>query len=343
MKCPGLVPMFVAPVLILVGCADGPAAPEPPSAPDFAVGQPSGTWVTLTPVPTAFSFSSGVEGMSVASVGDTIVAALGYDLGDRSTTRLYDIASDAWSFGAGAPGSSSEGAGTSHGGLFYNVGGRGPFGSRTDIWAYDPTTNTWNAGLALMSVGRTGLAVAVVGNAIYAIGGRSATGGPCSGGGFAELSSVERYDVLTDTWTPVASLPAPRSDLAAAVVGGKIYVFGGCRGSGTILADVDVYDPVTDTWSGLPTDMPTPRAGLYAIARHGGTIQVIGGWDGIGAGLSTNESYKVAQDVWTSGLPPMPTARAEAGAADHGGKIYIVGGATPGFGASVAAMEAFKP
>jgi len=280
--------------------------------------------------------------MSVTSVGDRIIAALGFDGFDRATTRIYDIASDAWSFGADAPGASSEGAGLAHGGLFYNIGGRF-IGPRADIWSYDPTTDTWNASLTPMSTGRTGLAVAAVGNSLYAIGGRTATGGPCSGGGFAELASVERYDVNTDTGTTVASLPSPRSDLAAAAVGGKIYVFGGCRGPTAILSDVDVYDPVTDTWSTAPTDMPTARAAMYAVETTGGTVYVIGGWDGVGAGLSTNEAYKVSQDQWTTGLPPMPTARAEAGAVGHNGKIYIVGGATPGFGASVAANEAFKP
>jgi len=302
---------------------------------------PGPAWAVLAPVPTSFPFSAGVEGMSVASVGDKIIAALGYDSGDTNLTRIYDIAHNTWSFGATAPGASSEGAGVAHGGLFYNVGGRGA--GFNSLWSYNPPSDTWNSGLAPMPTPRAGLGAAVVGNAIYAIGGRTATGGPCSGGGVFESATVERYDIATDTWSTVAPLPTPRSDLAAATVGDKIYVFGGCRGSFTILADVDVYDPVTDTWSTLPADMPTPRAGMYAVGEKGNTVYVIGGWDGIGTGLSTNESYKVSSDAWTTGLPPMPTARAETGAASHGGRIYIVGGAKPGFGASVNANEVFKP
>jgi len=99
----------------------------------------------------------------------------------------------------------------------------------------------------------------------------------------------------------------------------------------------------TNTWSAAPTDMPTARAGMYAVAAKGGTVYVIGGWDGVNPGLSTNEAYKVAQDAWTAGLLPMPTPRAETGAVGHGGRIYIVGGAQPGFGFSVSANEAFKP
>jgi len=282
--------------------------------------------------------------MSVASLGDKIVAALGFDSADTATTRIYSIASDSWSSGAAAPGTSSEGAGVAHANLFYSLGGRtsGPGSpARADLWSYDIVTNTWVT-LASMSTARAGLGVAVVGNAIFAIGGRSATGGPCTGG---PLTSVERYDVDTNTWTSVASLPAARSDLAAATVGGKIYVFGGCDASGTFLSDVDVYDPETNTWTTGLAPMPTARAGMYAVATKGGTVYVIGGHNpGLSAiGLSTNESYKVSMNTWTPGLLAMPTPRAETGAVGAGGRIYIVGGSQPGFGFSVNANEVFKP
>ncbi len=317
------------------------------SLPADAGPSPKGSgpaWASLTPVPSVGGPPlGGVEGLSVASVGNEIIAALGFDnfVGDTATTRIYDIASDTWSVGAPAPGASSEGAGVAHGGLFYNVGGRGA--GLFANWSYDPVSDTWNAGLAPLPTGRSGLGVTVVGNAIYAIGGRVIGGGPCSGFGPFVLSTVERYDIAHDVWTPAAPLPSPRQDLSAVTVGGKIYVFGGCNPAGIIVGDVDVYDPSKDTWSTAPTDMPNPRTSLYAVAAKGGTVYVIGGWDGVLPGVSTNDSYKVSKDAWTTGLLPMPTPRAEAGAVGHGGRIYIVGGAQPGFGASVDANEVFKP
>jgi hypothetical protein len=318
--------------------------------PAYAGPSPSGSgpaWASLAPVPTAGGPGFGVEGMGVALLGDKIVAALGYDNsvgGDTATTRIYSIAHNTWlPNGANAPGASSEGAGTSHANLFYNIGGRtaGPGSpARADLWSYDLVSNAWTA-LASMSQARAGLAVAVVGDSIYAIGGRTATGGPCTGG---ELSVVERYDVDTDTWSTVASLPSARSDLAAATVGGKIYVFGGCVTAPLVfLNNVDVYDPKTDTWSTTPTDMPTARAAMYAVATKGGTVYVIGGEIGFAPGLSTNESYMVSTDSWTTGLLPMPTPRAETGAVGMGGGIYIIGGSQPSGGASVGANEVFKP
>ncbi len=295
---------------------------------------PGPTWASLPAVP---AVGIGVEGMSVACVGDQIIAALGYDFGDTAATRLYNIALGTWSAGALAPGPSSEGAGAAHGGLFYNLGGRGP--GFTANWSYDPATDLWTANPP-MPTGRAGLAAAVVGNALYAIGGRINTGGPNSG---LPLAVVERYDIDAGSWSAVAPLPAPRSDLAAAAVGGKIYVFGGFDAAGLPLASVDVYDPVSDTWAGPLAPMPTARGAMYGVASKGNTVFVIGGWDLIIPGLQTVEAYRVPSNTWTAGLPPMPTGRAEAGACGHGGRVYIVGGAQPGFGASVNANEVFKP
>src|SRR5712692_7028899 len=70
----------IAPVACLIVVAVVAAA--------YAGPQPSGSgpaWATLAPVP---SISAGVEGMSVASLGDKIVAALGFDSADTATTRI---------------------------------------------------------------------------------------------------------------------------------------------------------------------------------------------------------------------------------------------------------------
>ena len=265
----------------------------------------AGTWSTLAPLP------APTEGLQTAVVGNQIVAAYGFSGGDTQLTRIYDIDSDSWSFGTPGPGPvRSEGAAASHGGFFYAVGGRPAI---DDLDRYEPATDTWTS-LADMPTGRGGLGVAVVGEAIYAIGGR--TGGtPCSGGA---LATVERYDIETDTWSTVASLPSIRSDLAAVAHGGKIYVFGGCVDSLTVLDEVDVYDPVTDTWSTEPADMPTARAAMYGAARKGNTVHVIGGWNGVQ--LATHEAYKVSADSWTTEAA-MPSPRAEMGVVAHGGRI----------------------
>ena len=293
-----------------------------------SVASAQGTWSTQAPLP------APTEGLQVGAVGNEIVAAYGFSGGDTNLTRIYDIDSDSWSFATPGPlPARSEGAAATHGGNVYAVGGRfaGPL---SDLDRYTPATDTW-VSLADMPTPRRGLGAAVVGNALYAIGGSAGTA-PCSG---TPLATVERYDIETDTWSTVAPLPSPRSDLAAVAHGGKIYVFGGCLGTLAAIDDVDVYDPVTDTWSTAPADLPTARSSMYGAAAKGNRIYVIGGQNG-GVQLTTNEFYTVPSDTWSTDTP-MPSPRAEMGVVSHGGRIYTVGGGL--FGISSPLNLAFKP
>jgi hypothetical protein len=303
-------------------------------------------WSKLAPVPAR---AEGVEGMSVALVGDIIVAAYGYSEGDTRGTRIYSIDQDRWKSGAKAPGPArSEGTAVADEFYVYSIGGRAGR-VLSDLDRYSPRENKWIS-LPDMPTPRAGLASAIVGGDIYAIGGRRATGGPCSQGPGGQLAKVERFDIATRRWTEVAPMPLARSDLAAAVVHGRIFVFGGCRvtrGPGgrartSYLANVSVYDPATDSWSAAPANMPTARAAMYAVATLGGQIVVPGGWAGGDDPLGVVQIYSARHDDWRS-APRMLTARAEMGVVSRGGFVFAVGGAVPAFGASVNSNEVLGP
>lgn len=298
-----------------------------------ALAAPGPAWTSLAPVP------APTEGMQVGVVGNTIVAAYGFSSGDNNLTRLYDIASDTWSAGAPAPlPVRSEGAAATHGGNLYAVGGRPAFLVGSRLERYTVATDTWTT-LSPMPTPRSGLAAAVVGDALYAIGGRAGTA-PCSGG---PTAAVERYDIASDTWTAVAPLPAPRSDIAAIDHGGRIFVFGGCSPFAP-LNTVSIYDPTTDSWSaGAP--MPRARAALYQVGIKGNQIYVMGGVTSTVLDRATVDVYNVTTNSWTT-LPPsanMLDPRGEMGVVSHGGRIYTVGGAHPAFGSSSASNEVLKP
>jgi N-acetylneuraminic acid mutarotase len=99
---------------------------------------------------------------------------------------------------------------------------------------------------------------AVVGDTFFVVGGRI-------NGSFAgNVNSVYALNLRTKslTWTRKANLPTARSGLAVAVVGSKIYTFGG-EGDRTntktyVFDDVEVYDTKTNTWTILPS-WPLPR------------------------------------------------------------------------------------
>src|SRR5260370_22016537 len=97
-----------------------------------------------------------------------------------------------------------------------------------------------------MATARGGAAAAFIDDALFVIGGRMATGGPCTG---PALSVVERYDIKTNTWSTVPSLPTHRSDLAAVRRERKIFVFGGCDAFGNFTHELDEYPPPIDTFT----------------------------------------------------------------------------------------------
>ena len=311
-----------------------------------SVARAQGTWTSLDPVSCPSPVPCPTEGMTVGGVGKVIIAAYGNSFfGDTNLTRLYNTSSDSWSLGALAPlplrAEAAYGENT-HGGFFYVIGGRTLIGGiLNDLEQYDPVTNTW-ATLASMPTPRAGSAAAVVDDALYVIGGRTVGGGICSGAVAGLLATVERYDIDTNTWSAVAPLPSPRSDLEAVAHGGKIFVFGGCS-AGVIFTgftnEVDMYDPQTDTWTTL-APMPTPRAGFVA-GKSGQRVFAIGGWNG-GAALSVNEVYDISHDTWSSATP-MPTPRMESGVHSHGGRMYVVGGKLGPGGPQTDANEVFKP
>jgi DNA-binding CsgD family transcriptional regulator len=161
---------------------------------------------------------------------------------------------------------------------------------------------------------RKGLATIAYDGHVYAIGGESADG---------VTGTVERYDPQADDWTSLADKPTAVADVAAALVGGEIYVPGGRTLSGSPTAVAEAYNPETGTWEARA---PLPVAlSAYALAALEGKLYLFGGWDG-SAYLDSVYEYDPAQDVWTA-RTPMPTARGFAGAAVVAdSKIFVVGG-----------------
>ncbi|HET8787352.1 MAG TPA: kelch repeat-containing protein, partial [Actinomycetes bacterium] len=56
-------------------------------------------------------------------------------------------------------------------------------------------------------------------------------------------------------WRTLAAAPSERTEVAAAAVGGRIWVLGGYAPDGATLATVEVYDTTADTWARGP-DLP---------------------------------------------------------------------------------------
>jgi DNA-binding CsgD family transcriptional regulator len=134
--------------------------------------------------------------------------------------------------------------------------------------------------------------------------------------------AVEIYDPNTDTWARGAPKPIPAAYIGAAVLGGRVFVPGGCAEDGAALSVLEVYDPATDAWT-TAAPLSRPLCG-YALAVHGDRLYLFGGTDGRRY-LDAVYVYDPQTDRW-EGRSAMPVAQALAAAAPLGDDIYVVGG-----------------
>uniref|UniRef100_A0A2K5RPW6 Kelch like family member 5 n=1 Tax=Cebus imitator TaxID=2715852 RepID=A0A2K5RPW6_CEBIM len=147
---------------------------------------------------------------------------------------------------------------------------------------------------------------------LFAVGGMDSTKG---------ATSIEKYDLRTNMWTPVSNMNGRRLQFGVAVLDDKLYVVGGRDGLKT-LNTVECYNPKTKTWSVMPP-MSTHRHGL-GVAVLEGPMYAVGGHDGWSY-LNTVERWDPQARQWNF-VATMSTPRSTVGVAVLSGKLYAVGG-----------------
>ncbi len=194
---------------------------------------------------------------------------------------------------------------------------------------------------------RWGFATAVVDDQIYLIGGtlEKNVGGPYG------ITTVEVYDLQTNTWQRIADMPTPRQTSQAAVVNGIIYVFGGFSSKDRFIQNwklpvhVEAYDPATDTWT-RKKDMPVSRINFHPGVAAG-KVYIIGGTTGFGEGheqkMDRVDIYDPETDTWAKG-PKMPTGRDPLSVEVVSNRIYVIGGwPIAGAGPILTVIEEYDP
>lgn len=183
----------------------------------------------------------------------------------------------------------------------------------------------WNT-LASMSVPRSRLAVAQLGDVIYAMGGEERSG--------QTLDLVEVYQLRQNRWAAGPPLPEPLANAAATVAGGQVVVAGGSALGGesglevTVSDDLYVLEADGERWQN-GGQLPLPLAGA-TLVTYGDAIYLIGGWDGASMRdevwqLPIAEIGSAGVSDWT-GVTRIATRAAFVGAVVVEGEIVVVGG-----------------
>jgi N-acetylneuraminic acid mutarotase len=165
---------------------------------------------------------------------------------------------------------------------------------------FDTATGKWET-LPPLPRALNHVALAAVGDAIYALGGETDR---------LRLGDVVaeswRYDIAARRWDPIAPMPTARGAAATAVLGHRIYVVGGLAGRAS-LETVESYDVDTDRWRREPP-MSTRRNHL-ATAALDGLVYALGGRAEDEESVRTFERYDPRTGRWTR-LADVPEPKA---------------------------------
>src|SRR2546425_767943 len=257
------------------------------------------TWTTLANSPTP-------ESEFGATALGTRVYAIGGRTNGGTTVSIYDTSSNTWTFGAPMPTARRGAAVVAVGTTIYAIGGSaccepGISPQYAANEAYDTASNTWRILAPLPSPRSDAYAVQVSGK-IYVIGGFSST---FSNSTSSFLSTIQAYDIISNTWSTLAPMPTPRDHVVAGVCGNDIFVIGGATSPPfTATSVVEAYQIGVDKWVTGIAPMPTPRWEM-AGAQIGNTLYIVGG-GGFGA-LDVNPDGTGPNQAFTMVCPPIVT------------------------------------
>eukprot|EP00814_Leptocylindrus_danicus_P008100 CAMPEP_0116028000 /NCGR_PEP_ID=MMETSP0321-20121206/15088_1 /TAXON_ID=163516 /ORGANISM="Leptocylindrus danicus var. danicus, Strain B650" /LENGTH=235 /DNA_ID=CAMNT_0003501711 /DNA_START=515 /DNA_END=1218 /DNA_ORIENTATION=+ len=135
----------------------------------------------------------------------------------------------------------------------YVIGGRQSRKRSSSVYRLSLRSFQWHR-MARMSTPRDGCAVAVVGDSIYAFGGKDQDD--------QKLSSAERYSISRDSWSGLRDMRYARDGHFAAVMDDKIYIMGDFLG----FRAVEVYDTSARRWKSAGSVPATPVKLFLAAA-----------------------------------------------------------------------------
>ena len=207
------------------------------------------TWATKASMPTA-RHAFGVAVVFRSDLGYEVLYAIGGMPfgGQTDKVEMYDPVRDAWETKMPMPSARYSPHVAAVNGKIYAIGGAGvgvdcdpQSGQCHTVEEYDPATDTWavdHKAPIPTNRGPGTAAVGVVNGIIYVAGGSHDN---------RQLSLVETYNPLTDTWSTAPPMPTGRDSLGGAVVDNTFYAIGGILSGGAATVGQPFIYQVTAT------------------------------------------------------------------------------------------------
>lgn len=141
-------------------------------------------------------------------------------------------------------------------------------------------------------------------------------------GGLLWISLCDGQDATS--WENIRRMPTPRSEIASAVVEGRIYVVGGVSIRGSLRA-FEALDPGTGRWTRCS---PLPeKLNHSGVAGHGRSIYVSGGFRDLFQRKRSDSLWRFDVDTgrWTK-VARMPSSRVKHVMIERDGWLHLIGG-----------------
>jgi N-acetylneuraminic acid mutarotase len=164
---------------------------------------------------------------------------------------VYDPANNSWTRKADLPmGSCGGDQGVINGQLYVYTGCYKAQQTGGVFFRYNAMTNSWVMRAAPPIDHKFG-AGAVVNGKFYLAGGfKLVSATPTNSEFEEETRQLDVYDPASNSWTTKHPFSFSRSSMAAAALGGKLFLLGGCCFPSEFPStQVEVYDPMTDSWA----------------------------------------------------------------------------------------------
>ncbi|GAA41725.2 kelch-like protein 2/3 [Clonorchis sinensis] len=194
----------------------------------------------------------------------------------------------------------------------YVLGGQTVEPTRS-VEIYEQIHQRWISGPE-MQYARCHLGASVLGNKVYAIGGRDES---------SRFASCEVLHHPPTKWCPIAPMSCARSAPGVAALQNQIFVVGGVNENGEMLSTVECFNPDTNAWT-MVAQMPSLKCALGVCGLED-RLYVVGGLDSSGNACNHTEVYSLETDSWQK-VAGMNMRRADLGAVTYNGCVYAIGG-----------------
>ncbi len=269
-------------------------------------------WLEAAPLPVGRGHLSGV---ALGGYAYAIGGAIRHDPYqiDIADVHRYDPSSDSWTTVAPLPFARSHAEPSTfvRDGRILVIGGRSrPTGTEASasVTEYDPATNRWT-GLAPLPRGRVAPIAALIGDRVLVAAGGDAGALPRS-----KESWIGQFGM---SWSPGRPMPMPLGEVAAGIIGDRMYVVGH-----------DAVETLAlDLRSGQWDDRHQQSVRVAAGHHHASEV-VAGRWyliGGLGGVESVVQVFDPVTNSWSFG-PDLPLGVGSAATAAIGGIIYLAGG-----------------